>query len=74
VTAPVRQFAANPSSPVDTVKCLVEIPKGSRSKYDYDPELGAIKLDASCPPPSSIRPTMGLFPRRCRPMGTHSMR
>ena len=36
VTAPVRQFAANPSSPVDTVKCLVEIPKGSRNKYDYE--------------------------------------
>jgi inorganic pyrophosphatase len=23
----------------------VEIPKGSRNKYEYDPELGAIKLD-----------------------------
>ena len=25
--------------------CIVEIPKGSRNKYEYDPELGAIKLD-----------------------------
>ncbi len=25
--------------------CLVEIPKGSRNKYEYDEELGAIKLD-----------------------------
>jgi inorganic pyrophosphatase len=25
--------------------CLVEIPKGSRNKYEFDPELGAIKLD-----------------------------
>jgi inorganic pyrophosphatase len=25
--------------------CLVEIPKGSRNKYEWDPELGAIKLD-----------------------------
>jgi inorganic pyrophosphatase len=25
--------------------CMVEIPKGSRNKYEYDPELGAIKLD-----------------------------
>ncbi len=24
---------------------VVEIPKGSRNKYEYDPELGAIKLD-----------------------------
>ena len=25
--------------------CVVEIPKGSRSKYEYDPELGGIKFD-----------------------------
>ena len=25
--------------------CIVEIPKGSRNKYEYDPDLGAIKLD-----------------------------
>jgi inorganic pyrophosphatase len=25
--------------------CIVEIPKGSRNKYEYDPQLGAIKLD-----------------------------
>jgi inorganic pyrophosphatase len=25
--------------------CVVEIPKGSRNKYEYDPELGAIKFD-----------------------------
>ena len=25
--------------------CIVEIPKGSRNKYEYDAELGAIKLD-----------------------------
>jgi inorganic pyrophosphatase len=25
--------------------CVVEIPKGSRNKYEYDPELGAVKLD-----------------------------
>jgi inorganic pyrophosphatase len=28
-----------------TVNCVVEIPKGSRNKYEYDRELGAIKLD-----------------------------
>jgi inorganic pyrophosphatase len=27
------------------VHCLVEIPKGSRNKYTWDEELGAIKLD-----------------------------
>jgi inorganic pyrophosphatase len=28
-----------------TLNCIIEIPKGSRNKYEYDPELGAIKLD-----------------------------
>ena len=28
-----------------TLHCLVEIPKGSRNKYEWDPEIGAIKLD-----------------------------
>lgn len=27
------------------IKCIVEIPKGSRNKYEYDHEFGAIKLD-----------------------------
>ena len=27
------------------VACVVEIPKGSRNKYEWDEELGAIKLD-----------------------------
>ncbi len=27
------------------LKCIVEIPKGSRNKYEWDEELGAIKLD-----------------------------
>ena len=25
--------------------CVIETPKGSRNKYEYDPELGGIKLD-----------------------------
>ncbi len=29
----------------ETLLCVVEIPKGSRNKYEYDPELKAIKLD-----------------------------
>jgi inorganic pyrophosphatase len=29
----------------DTFTCFVEIPKGSRNKYEYDEDLGAIKLD-----------------------------
>jgi inorganic pyrophosphatase len=29
----------------DSLLCVVEIPQGGRNKYEYDPELGAIKLD-----------------------------
>jgi inorganic pyrophosphatase len=29
----------------DTLVCVVEIPKGSRNKYEYDPRLGGIKFD-----------------------------
>jgi inorganic pyrophosphatase len=29
----------------DSLLCVVEIPRGGRNKYEYDPELGAIKLD-----------------------------
>jgi len=28
-----------------TFVCVVEIPKGNRNKYEYDPELGGIKFD-----------------------------
>ena len=29
----------------DGLLCYVEIPKGSRNKYEYDEDLGAVKLD-----------------------------
>ena len=29
----------------EPLHCLVEVPKGSRNKYQWDPELRAIKLD-----------------------------
>jgi inorganic pyrophosphatase len=29
----------------DPLICIIEIPKGSRNKYEYDPDLGGIKLD-----------------------------
>jgi inorganic pyrophosphatase len=30
---------------VDLIDVVVEIPKGSRNKYEYDPAIGAFKLD-----------------------------
>src|SRR5580704_10183049 len=29
----------------EILRCVVEIPKGSRNKYEYDAELGGVKLD-----------------------------
>ena len=29
----------------DRLHCMIEIPKGSRNKYEWDEKLGAIKLD-----------------------------
>jgi inorganic pyrophosphatase len=29
----------------DTLRCVIEIPRGSRNKYEFDHELGAIRLD-----------------------------
>ena len=31
--------------PVREIDCVIEIPKGSRNKYEWDPELRRIKLD-----------------------------
>ena len=31
--------------PEDSLLCVIEIPQGGRNKYEWDPELGAIKLD-----------------------------
>jgi inorganic pyrophosphatase len=31
--------------PEDSLLCVVEIPRGGRNKYEWDPRLGAIKLD-----------------------------
>ncbi|MHB8533402.1 MAG: inorganic diphosphatase [Solirubrobacteraceae bacterium] len=32
-------------SGVPALVCVVEIPKGTRNKYEYDPDLGGIKFD-----------------------------
>ena len=29
----------------EVVNAVIEIPKGSKNKYEYDPEMGAIRLD-----------------------------
>ena len=57
----------------DPLLCVVEIPRGGRNKYEYDPELGAIKLDRFISA-SVVYPTdYGYVPRRWRPTVTRSM-
>jgi inorganic pyrophosphatase len=49
----------------DTVIVRIEIPKGSRNKYEYDEELDAIKLDRFLFS-SMVYPTdYGYFPETC---------
>jgi inorganic pyrophosphatase len=53
----------------DSVHCLVEIPKGSRNKYTFDPGLGSIKLDRFLSS-SVVYPTdYGFIPRTLAPKG-----
>jgi inorganic pyrophosphatase len=49
--------------------CIIEIPKGSRNKYEYDPKLGAIKLDRFISA-SVVYPTdYGFIPETLAPDG-----
>ena len=43
-SVPGGQQGSDELSALD-LTCVVEIPKGSRNKYEYDPLLGGIKLD-----------------------------
>jgi inorganic pyrophosphatase len=53
----------------ETLLCVVEIPKGSRNKYEYDPSLGAIKLDRFVSA-SVVYPTdYGYLPQTLAPDG-----
>src|SRR6202167_3055275 len=36
---------STPSEDDEVLVCVVEIPKGTRNKYEYDPQLGGIKFD-----------------------------
>ena len=51
------------------ITCVVEIPKGSRNKYEYDSESGAIKLDRFLSS-SVVYPTdYGFIPETLAPDG-----
>ncbi len=53
----------------DSLTCVIEIPRGSRNKYEYDPELGGIKLDRFVSS-STVYPTdYGYIPYTLAPDG-----
>jgi inorganic pyrophosphatase len=41
----ISESGSDPGTEPGTVTVVVEIPKGSRNKYEYDPERGVIVLD-----------------------------
>lgn len=47
----------------DVVYCIVEIPKGSRNKYEYSKSAGVIKLDRVLYSPLHYPSDYGLIPR-----------
>ena len=55
--------------PTGALICVVEIPKGSRNKYEYDAELGGIKLNRFVSA-SVVYPTdYGYVPETLAPYG-----
>lgn len=52
----------NPKFP-DVITVLVEIPKNSRNKYEYDPDLGLMRLDRVLPSPCHYTTEYGFVPR-----------
>jgi inorganic pyrophosphatase len=56
-------------TPDSTLHCVIEIPRGSRNKYEYDPELRAIRLDRFVSA-SVVYPTdYGFVPQTLAPDG-----
>ncbi|NPV66423.1 MAG: inorganic diphosphatase [Anaerolineae bacterium] len=53
----------------DIVYCIVEIPKGSRNKYEYSKTAGVIKLDRVLYSPLHYPSDYGLIPRTFYPDG-----
>jgi inorganic pyrophosphatase len=54
-----------------TLHCLVEIPKGSRNKYEYDERLGGIKLDRFLFSSVVYPADYGFIPRTLTECGDH---
>jgi inorganic pyrophosphatase len=57
-----HRLPSGPNIP-QTVYCLVEIPKGSRNKYEYSKKAGVIKLDRVLYSPVHYPSDYGLIPQ-----------
>jgi len=57
-----HQLPSGPYVP-DKVYCIVEIPKGSRNKYEYSKKAGVIKLDRVLYSPMHYPSDYGLIPQ-----------
>jgi len=68
-----RLSSAHMSEHQDALVCEVEIPKGGRNKYEYDPELGGIKFDRLLISAATYPPTTATFAARSARTGTRSM-
>ncbi|MDD5088735.1 MAG: inorganic diphosphatase [bacterium] len=50
------------NNPPTDISCVVEIPKGSRNKYEFDPKSGLIKLDRPLYSPMHYPGDYGFIP------------
>lgn len=57
--------------PDETVEVLVEIPRGSRNKYEYDEETGVVRLDRVLYSSVHYPTDYGLIPHTRAPDGDH---
>jgi inorganic pyrophosphatase len=54
---------------VEPLICVIEIPQGSRNKYEYDPDLGGIKLDRFISAAAVFPTDYGYVPETLAPDG-----
>ena len=58
----------------EVINVIIEIPKGSQNKYEFDEELGIFKFDRVLYARITIRLITVLFRRRAQKMATILMR
>jgi inorganic pyrophosphatase len=67
---PLSEVSIGPGVP-ETVNAIVEIPKGTSNKYEYDERLGVIRLDRVLFSPVYYPAEYGFVPQTRSPDGDH---